>query len=202
MKVVFLQAPQDIIERRKKLGLDRWDEVWDGVLHMVPPPSFWHQKIRDDLYFILRGYCERYALGIIVNEAGVKDINSPATEENYRIPDISFISKGREEIISQDGWINSGPDVVIEVRSPDDETYEKMPFYERIGVREIIIVDRDTKKVEIYRLVKDKFVAVSPNTEGWLYCEGLKAYFKTSQIEEGKPVLKSHLALDKSEHQI
>jgi hypothetical protein len=26
-------------ERRRRAGLDRLDEVWDGVLHMVPVPQ-------------------------------------------------------------------------------------------------------------------------------------------------------------------
>jgi hypothetical protein len=31
-----------LIERRRKAGVDRLDEVWQGVRHMVPGPSFEH----------------------------------------------------------------------------------------------------------------------------------------------------------------
>ncbi|MCL2770336.1 MAG: hypothetical protein FWD42_09565 [Solirubrobacterales bacterium] len=28
-----------LVERRRALELDRWDEVWEGVRHVNPPPS-------------------------------------------------------------------------------------------------------------------------------------------------------------------
>jgi hypothetical protein len=32
----------ELLERRKRFGQDRKDEVWEGVLHMVPAPSHRH----------------------------------------------------------------------------------------------------------------------------------------------------------------
>jgi hypothetical protein len=37
------------MERRRACGLDRLDEVWEGVLHMVPAPSFEHARIAQQL---------------------------------------------------------------------------------------------------------------------------------------------------------
>jgi len=34
-----------LIERRRKLGQDLFDEVWEGVLHINPVPSGRHGKI-------------------------------------------------------------------------------------------------------------------------------------------------------------
>jgi hypothetical protein len=31
------------LARRRAWGLDRWDEMWDGVLHLTPAPGFEHQ---------------------------------------------------------------------------------------------------------------------------------------------------------------
>jgi hypothetical protein len=36
---------EEMLERRRRSGLDRLDEVWDGVLHMVPAPSFAHASV-------------------------------------------------------------------------------------------------------------------------------------------------------------
>jgi Uma2 family endonuclease len=37
--------------------------------------------------------------------------------------------------------------LVVEIRSPGDESFEKLPFFDRIGVGEVLIIDRDTKDV-------------------------------------------------------
>ena len=49
---------------------------------------------------------------------------------------------------------------MIEIRSPHDETYDKFPFFARLGVREVIVIDRDTKRPEVYRLAGSQYIAV------------------------------------------
>jgi hypothetical protein len=44
---------QALLERRRQLGQDRFDEMWDGVLHMNPAPSYEHQRISQQLAVIL-----------------------------------------------------------------------------------------------------------------------------------------------------
>jgi hypothetical protein len=42
VRVLFLEPPQevlDLLDRRRRWGADRWDEMWNGVLHVVPMPS-------------------------------------------------------------------------------------------------------------------------------------------------------------------
>ena len=36
---------QALMERRRRSGLARLDEVWGGVLHMIPAPSFAHARV-------------------------------------------------------------------------------------------------------------------------------------------------------------
>ena len=43
-------------------------------------------------------------------------------------------------------WISSAA-IVVEVRSPDDETYEKFDFYFDHGVEEILVAELVTRKV-------------------------------------------------------
>jgi hypothetical protein len=44
MRVVMLDAPQELLDERRRLGQDVRDELWDGVVHMVPPPCDAHQE--------------------------------------------------------------------------------------------------------------------------------------------------------------
>ena len=36
MKALMAEVPSDLVETRRRIGADRWDEIWDGVLHMPP----------------------------------------------------------------------------------------------------------------------------------------------------------------------
>jgi Uma2 family endonuclease len=118
-------------------------------------------------------------------EVGVRAPGSELT--NFRVPDLAFVAASRLDIF-REGWIDGGPDVVIEVRSPGDETYEKMPFYAALGVPEMVVIDRDTKRVELFRLAGAQFVAATPDLEGWVLVEALAVRIKTG-AHEGKPVV-------------
>ena len=43
-------------------------------------------------------------------------------------------------------------DFLVEVISPDDRTREKLPYFASLGVRELLLIDRDPWAVELYRL--------------------------------------------------
>jgi hypothetical protein len=61
MQAVWLAVPESFLEERRQLGLDRRDELWDGVLHMPPPPSFVHGTIGFKLAAALIAIGERRA---------------------------------------------------------------------------------------------------------------------------------------------
>jgi Uma2 family endonuclease len=39
-------------------------------------------------------------------------------------------------------------EVVVELRSPDDETYAKLDWYARLGVGQVLVVDVATRRAE------------------------------------------------------
>ena len=41
------------LESRRVSGLDRLDEVWEGVLHLVPAPNYGHARLTQQLAEIL-----------------------------------------------------------------------------------------------------------------------------------------------------
>jgi Uma2 family endonuclease len=200
MRVLYVDAPDAILEQRRRLGLDRRDEVWEGVYHIVPPPSGEHQEVVDDLFVLFRCYIREYQLGRMRSNTGVR--GGPDREQDYCIPEWVFLKREREDLLrSESGFVDDGPDVVLEVRSPGDETYEKIPFYEAIGVRELLLVDRDSRDGQVLRRVGGKLVPMSPNIDGWVTCEGLRAFFRRGEVD-GKPRLLVRLERSGAEHAV
>ena len=84
-------------------------------------------------------------------------------EENYRVPDLSVVLRtGRGCIVKQ--GVAGSADQVVEIYSDGDESYEKFDYYASLGVQEILIIDREARWVELYRLQGKKYVlaAMSP----------------------------------------
>lgn len=141
MKVLLLDAPQSMLDERRRLGLDGRDEMWDGVLHMVPPPGGPHQRLSTDLMLTLGSLAR--ARGLVPHmETGLF-----AQARNFRVPDQLY---SRSDDLSDRGV--EGADLVVEIRSPGDETYDKIPFYAACGVREMLIVHPADRRFELLRL--------------------------------------------------
>ena len=194
MKGVLLEVTEADLARRRLLGLDRWDEMWEGVLHMAPAPMYEHQRVLDRLIAFLLPLIERRGRGTLVS--GVNVFNEASRKPDYRIPDLTFVAAGHEGLIAEDGIRRGGPDAVVEIRSPEDETYDKFPFFAALGVREVIVIPRDTKQPEVYRLAGRQYVAVAPGVEGWVVSEVLGVRFRLLDAEH--PVLRVQDATDPS----
>ena len=129
--------------------------------------------------------CEQSERGVLA--LGINVFGDATTTQDYRIPDLTFVAAGRQHIVAADGIRGGGPDAVIEVRSPDDESYEKFPFFARLGVREVIVIDRDSKRPELYRLAGSQFVALQEDGQGLLRSESMNVRF--GRIAGEKPRL-------------
>lgn len=69
--------------------------------------------------------------------------------------------------------------MVIEVESPGDESREKLPFYLGVGVREVLLIDRDTRRVELLRASETGWIPVAPTSAGWVRSEVLRTELRT-----------------------
>jgi len=185
MKAVLLEVSEADLVLRRRIGLDRWDEVWEGVLHMAPAPTDEHQRIVDELIEFLRPLLRKSGRGTLRSGINVFDEASPL--ENYRILDLTFVTAERTGIMKSDGIRGGGPDVVIEVRSPSDETYDKLPFFGKLGVREVIVIDRDTKVVELFRLAGGQYLPAGADAQGGRQSEALEVRFQSTS--EGRLVV-------------
>jgi Uma2 family endonuclease len=184
MKAVVPDVSQAELARRKLTGIDRWDEMWEGVLHLAPAPYDEHQRILGELVAFLLPLLKRSRRGTL--RAGINVFREASFKEDYRIPDLTFVAAGREAILAKDGVRGGGPDAVLEIRSPGDETYDKFPFFAALGVREVVVVDRDTKRTEVYRLVDRQYVPAAPDADGAVLSEVLGVRFR---LEPGETPL-------------
>ena len=164
MKGVMSHVPPDILAWRKRTGADRWDEMWEGVLHMVPSPNFDHQNFEWALETWLRLHWATRCHGLVGHQINVA--RPGCWNHDFRIPDLVLLSPERASI-NKNEYFDGGPDVVVEIQSPHDETDEKLPFYAEIGVREIWVIDRDTKEPVIYTVQDRRPVKQSPGVDGW-----------------------------------
>jgi len=155
MRAVWIGVPESFLEERHRLGHDKKDELWEGVLHMVPPPSSAHMLLSTRLAMALQRLVEPRGLIVVNSDPGVF-----GSGRNYRVPDIAVVSPTR---ISPRGL--EGAELVIEVLSPEDESRDKFPFYANVGVREIWLVEPSNRATEIYELVEGEYRPV-PFVEG------------------------------------
>jgi Uma2 family endonuclease len=164
----MLDAPQAMLDERRRLGQDVRDEMWDGVLHMVPPPGGFHQQFGALFLRVAfplaeqRGLAVQYETGLFRSAA------------DYRVPDMVFF---RPEQLSDRGV--EGAELVVEIRSEDDETYDKIEFGSRIGVREMIVAHPRDRRVELFRTVGGRLVPVQPGAMGELTSDVLGIVLRT-----------------------
>jgi Uma2 family endonuclease len=125
----------ELLERRKRLGQDRKDEIWEGVLHVVPAPSHRHSSLGAQVKAILHEPAA--AAGLTVTD----DFNLGDSPQNFRVPDGGLHRPGAAEM-----WHPTAA-LALEILSPGDETWEKLPFYAAHGVDEVLIVDPDECRV-------------------------------------------------------
>jgi hypothetical protein len=85
MRTLVLDSPtaglDELLERRRRSGLDRLDEVWEGVYHMLPVPSGPHGNLESQLHMILRPLAHQRGLTMIGQS------NLGESEHDFRVPD-------------------------------------------------------------------------------------------------------------------
>ena len=166
MRAVMPQVPPEILDWRRRTGADRWDEMWQGELHMPPTPSIRHQDLAAALLTWLEIHWKGRQRGNKVRPP-VNLASSGGWPNDYRIPDLVLVTSDSQGV-DRDAYYEGPPMVVIEIRSPGDESYEKLDFYAGLGVPEVRIIDRDAKSPEIYVLDAGCYAKRPAGEEGWI----------------------------------
>lgn len=114
------------LQRRQALGQDRYDEMWEGNYHVAPMARLEHAYVITEIML---------ALGEPARQAGLygTDGFNLGSETDYRVPDAGWHSERPSGVYAPTAV------AVLEVLSPDDETFHKFDFYTQHQVREILV---------------------------------------------------------------
>jgi Uma2 family endonuclease len=147
--IIDAELEDRLTAQRRAWGADHHDEVWEGVYVMAPLPNDEHQELVADLLSIFQEVIKRPGLGTVrpgVNLAG----DTENWRDDFRCPDVVVFLRDTKARNCDTHW-RGGADFVVEIVSPGDRSLEKIPFYGRIGVRELLVIDRQPWRLELYR---------------------------------------------------
>jgi Uma2 family endonuclease len=151
-----------VIAYRRKRDLDRFDEVWNGVYVMSPIADDEHHELTTMLgwAFVESGLPKGSRVRAGVN---VSDRPGPDWKKNFRVPDVAVFLPGTTARLCGTHW-HGGPDFVVEVVSRGDRSRKKLPFYAKVGTREVLLMHRAPWSLELYRREGDAMVLVGRST--------------------------------------
>lgn len=145
---------------------DLREELINGkVVAMSPRPSFNHNRIASNVYWVFENYLRGKRCTAVADGTDLY-----LTEQDRFVPDMMVVCN--RDKIQHDG-VHGAPDLVVEVLSPStlrNDRGHKRDVYARCGVREYWIINPADKSVEIYRLDGSGFVlhdiyAIHPDWE-------------------------------------
>lgn len=149
---------EERLQRERQIaGADRYDEVWEGTYMMAPMPNDEHQQIVNRFAAIFQDTIDWPGHGDVRPGVNVSD-RVDDWEKNYRVPDVAVFLKGGIAVNYGAFW-QGGPDFCVEVISRGDHARKKLPFYAQIGVREVLLIDRDPWKLELWTLENEQLVS-------------------------------------------
>jgi len=147
--------------QRKAWGVDQHDEVWEGVYVMSPITDNEHQAIVKAFTLAFYDGIDQAGLGEVLPGANVSDRIDRWTR-NYRTPDVVVILDEGAAKNHKHFW--TGPiDFLVEIVSRGDRSRKKLPFYSKLGVRELLIVDRHPWRLTLYRHNGEALVPAATN---------------------------------------
>ncbi len=164
MTMVVLDTAEEkrLKAERARTGADRFDEVWEGVYMMAPLANNEHQLLTTQLGNVFIAVVPWPDVGTVYVGINVSD-REKDWKKNYRCPDVAVFLKGTQAIDCGTHWCG-GPDFAVEVVSPKDRSRDKLDFYAKVGVRELLIVDRKPWCLELYRREDSRLRLVGTST--------------------------------------
>lgn len=125
-------------------------QLVEGELYMSPAPNRYHQIISRNIEFMLLKYLEANPRGELY-DAPFDVYLSP---HDVFQPDLVFVARENFSVLT-DAGVEGTPDFVVEILSPSNAYLDKkakLHVYARTGVKELWLVDPDTRLVHVYAL--------------------------------------------------
>lgn len=167
MRAVLVEAPEAMLEERRRLGHDVFDEMWEGVLHMVPPAGGPHQRLGSFFLQALGPGVRRSGLvtpsrrGCISASRTTGCPTSPCTAPNTPATGASTALRS---------WSSSCAHLVTSRTRSSTET---------------LIIHPGTRVVERYALRGTTYRLVEPDAEGVVTSEVLGVRLSTVETADG-----------------
>jgi Uma2 family endonuclease len=141
-------------EYREWDDTERWELIDGHAYNMTPAPSRVHQEICGELFrqfanYLTDNICRVYSAPFDVRLPQGDEADDDITSVVQ--PDLSVVC---DRTKLDDKGCKGSPDLIIEVISPSTarkDLKEKLPLYEKTGVREYWIVDPAAKTVMVFR---------------------------------------------------
>ena len=134
----------ELIAPRRASGQDKYDEIWDGVYVVAPMADNEHQDVVNAFSTSLTIAWDMQGLGRTQPGANVSN-DAMDWRRDFRIPDVLCFTDHCQAVGHGSHWLG-GPEFAVEITSPGNRTLEKLDFYAGVGTRELLIVDRSTRR--------------------------------------------------------
>ncbi|HXI39796.1 MAG TPA: Uma2 family endonuclease [Bryobacteraceae bacterium] len=142
---------------------DAIEEVVNGEIRIMPSNKWKHTIIIENLSDALKAQVDRNGVRIAASVCGLIIRKAPLTS---RVRDLAvFIT---QNIVDQDGYAHSAPELVIEVANTRRLMNEKIGDYESIATPELWIVSPEAQTVEVLLLQSGKLVTEQVLSRGQL----------------------------------
>lgn len=163
---------EQLLSRRRRLGLDGYDEVWEGTYHMAPMSRGRHGWLQFQVAEILGRHAR--AAGLV----GVGPFNLGDGPDDFRVPDLGFL----RDLDPATLYLPTAA-LVVEVVSPGDETYDKFGFYADHRVDELLVVDPGERRVSLHALAGESYERVDHSCLLGIEVAGLAARLRWSPTD-------------------
>ena len=140
------------------------EEVVNGEIRKMPPNKWNHAWVVEQLARRLRAQLDPDKIYVVTSVFGLVIRHDPLTT---RVPDLAVFMAN--QIVEQDGYIHSAPDLIVEVLSPGNtrsERTEKLRDYESLGVPEVWVLSPEAQTLEVLRLQEGRLSTIAILREG------------------------------------
>lgn len=127
-------------------------ELVRGRLVVREPPGTFHGRIAGRLLTRVGPFVEGHGLGeVFGQDTGFRIASNPDT---VRAPDLAYVARDRVAQLAPRGYAPIAPDLIAEIRSPDDwpgEVLAKIGDWLNAGVRLAWVLDPQRRIAQVYR---------------------------------------------------
>jgi len=134
----------------------RW-ELIDGIPYMMGAPNNNHQDIAENLFGYLWTFLKGKRCKVRIAPSDVR-LNPDLLDDSVVQPDIYIYCDPSKK---DKTGIKGAPDMVVEILSPSTAKYDKttkFEAYRKAGVRELWIIDPETKSLAVNLLSEGNYI--------------------------------------------